>query len=111
MHGRNDYRFYGASPRVRTRPRAGAGRDKNTRLAAPNWPTPCTSSPDCPVPQSPQSHDTIRKMSEVLSREDARSITSGGTILYSSNHERLLTELESSEGQLGAIIRFKSSYN
>ena len=44
-------------------------------------------------------------MSDVLSREDARSITSGGTILYSANHERLLNELESSEGQLGAIIR------
>lgn len=41
--------------------------------------------------------------------DDVRSITSGGTgattLPYPSTHERLMTELESSEGQLGAIIR------
>ena len=42
-----------------------------------------------------------------MAHDDTRSITSGGTILsYPPNHERLLTELESSEGQLGAIIRY-----
>ena len=41
--------------------------------------------------------------------DEVRSTTSGGTLPFPSNHERLMTELESSEGQLGAIIRWVES--
>jgi hypothetical protein len=37
--------------------------------------------------------------------EEIRSVASGSTHPFPSHHERLMTELESSEGQLGAIIR------
>ena len=38
--------------------------------------------------------------------EETRSTTSGGTIPLASQHDRLLIELESAEGQLGAIVRY-----
>lgn len=36
--------------------------------------------------------------------DETRSTTSGGTLVVGV-HERLMTELESTEGQLGAIVR------
>ena len=41
--------------------------------------------------------------------EETRSTTSGGTIPLASQHDRLLIELESAEGQLGAIVRYSVS--
>ena len=43
--------------------------------------------------------------------DEIRSTTSGGTLPFPTAHDRLMTELESSEGQLGAIIRYERIYN
>lgn len=37
--------------------------------------------------------------------DEVKSTTSGGTLPFPTAHDRLMNELESSEGQLGAIIR------
>ena len=50
-------------------------------------------------------------LSVVMEATDGRSQAPGGLAAVSSHHERLLNEVEASDGQLGAILKWVHTFH